>query len=391
MADANVITETDPDDDGPRRTTTVDLPANLSARGNTDQGGYEIVDAYSDDDFKPLTGPAAQRGDDIRGEDDVDETPRERRERETNAERRARRQRGKQQANQTIAEQNTEIERLRAESEENRRFRASVETRFSQFDQGRHGQQVEAVQREIQATAEQVQASIDKAADAMSVGDAEAYRTAMREQTRLTARGYELQTQKAELDRTARQSTETDTRRDDRQQDRQQDRQPQRQRMNPEVQERANEFKRQHAWINFDQPDLDTRIAFAIDAEVAKRGFNPLEDDYWDEVEDELRLRLPHRFAGTRQRQQTEARQEPARERQTQPERRGPRAAQSGNGGGNGSGGRQRVALTPERKDALIAAGVLEQDGRTIRDQKRFDGIAKKYLAHDREQAASRS
>lgn len=414
---ASIITETDLDDDrgGSRanQSDTFDLPANLSDRadggggGNNGGGGdvaYEIVDDYDaqGDGFQPLTGPAAREQDDLRGEDEdalANETPEQRRlrMREPKGERRARQRLFQQRREQTIRDQADEIARLRAEADENKQFRSQVETRFSQFDQGRQAEQVAGIQREIDQTAAQIEGCITRMSEAVVSGDAQAHAAAAREQTRLMTRGFELAAQKAALENSSRaQPTETrpDDRRgtDDRQVDNRRVAAPPP--LNATAQAYIADFQRRFPWFDGRSNDEDSLLVLEQDFAVARR-FRADDPRYWDTLEDRMRALMPHRFEDEErprprngdggQRQQTQERRQ-----QVSPERRGPRAAPAGGGGGGGGGGRQQVRLTPERKEALISAGVLEQDGRTIRDQKRFQGIAKGYVEYDRTNGAAR-
>lgn len=406
---SGLLTEHDDADDDRSRdnqSDALDLPANLSDRadgggngGVRNDGGdvtYEIVDNYDQDDgFQPLTGPAAREHDDIRGEDEGaldNDSPEQRRARanETKSGRRARQRHFQDVREQTIREQANEIARLRAESDENRNFRSRVEARLSQFDQGQSAAQIQGLQREIDQTAQAVEVCINRMSDAMVSGDAEAHKAALREHTRLTSRGYELTTQKTSLETAAR-AQPTETRDNGRQAD---DRQVDNRRvaapppLNREAQAYIADFQRRFPWFDGKNPDEDSQLVLDQDLAVARR-FRSDDPRYWDTLEDRMRALMPHRFednerprprndGGQRQQQTQERRQ------QVSPERRGPRAAPSGGGGGGGSGGRQRVVLTPERKEALIAGGILEQDGRTIRDQKKFAGIIRGYSDHDR-------
>lgn len=59
----------------------------------------------------------------------------------------------------------------------------------------------------------------------------------------------------------------------------------------------AARFTRKHgAWYDPQGGDEDSLIVHAVDAAVAKDGFNPNEEEYWDELSSRLRKRLPHRF-----------------------------------------------------------------------------------------------
>jgi hypothetical protein len=145
----------------------------------------------------------------------------------------------------------------------------------------------------------------------------------------------------------------------------------------PAVQARIDEFRDEFplfmapGW----KGEAFTRAVQAIDMAVANEGFMPNTDDYWDEVRDRMREAnlVP-----------AEARQSPQRvaEPRRAPERRGPPtmgAAQprSANGG-------TQVKISPERKQAMIAIGCLDPDGRTVTDRNKFNRVLKQYSEFDR-------
>jgi hypothetical protein len=118
------------------------------------------------------------------------------------------------------------------------------------------------------------------------------------------------------------------------------------------------------SWYDYKNPfeNQDTRIVHAIDGQVAADGYTPDTDDYWEELEDRVREALPHRFEDERS---GERREEPRpRTRpngQQRPARRGPPT---------GGGDRERplaaneVLLTPERKKAMMDAGIWDNPDR---------------------------
>lgn len=58
----------------------------------------------------------------------------------------------------------------------------------------------------------------------------------------------------------------------------------------------AREWASKHEWFDFDGKDEDSVIVRAIDEALAADGFDPTEDDYWDELTARVKRRLPERF-----------------------------------------------------------------------------------------------
>jgi hypothetical protein len=55
-------------------------------------------------------------------------------------------------------------------------------------------------------------------------------------------------------------------------------------------------FLTKHAWLKAaPQGDQDALIVAALDAAVAQEGYDPTSADYWDELDDRIRERLPHK------------------------------------------------------------------------------------------------
>ena len=397
MARAAVMTEID--DDGSYEPTDTqlenDLPNGLSGpvdeprRGDSDQE-FQIVD--TDDEFRPLTGPAAQPREEIRTDADPQprvETPRER---QSKAQRRA---------SQRAARERSESE-LQAYRDENARLRADFEAlqgrvtpRLDQIDQARLNDQLSGVTREIETAATTVDQAISRASEAMAAGDAAGHAAALRDVTRFTQRGNELTTQKAQLEaqRTAREH-QPDARAQPRTEQPRAQPQPQVQQNDPIVAERVREYAAEIPWLKTRTlpngiavgTDRDSRIMLAIDQEVAAEGFDPRDDDYWDEIDARARESLPHRF---QQQQQAQQRRQPQQRQQpVTPQRRGPMVAGAG-AGGSPNGGPRKVLLSPERKQAMTQVGALDPDGNIV-DRAKFNRIAAGYAEFDRANGVAR-
>lgn len=121
------------------------------------------------------------------------------------------------------------------------------------------------------------------------------------------------------------------------------------------VKNHAQSFIKDHAWYNPRGGDEDSAIVLAIDSTLMREGYDPESEDYWDELRDRVKERLPNRFLNG-----------------------------DGDGGSRGgpqlgSGRSQRKAtkkgevfISAERKQALIDAGVWDDPKLRARYVKRY-------------------
>lgn len=130
----------------------------------------------------------------------------------------------------------------------------------------------------------------------------------------------------------------------------------------------AKEFLDDNKWYDPQGRDEESAIVLAIDQAMHREGFKPDTEEYWDELRDRAARRLPERFG-----KQPAAKEEPARQaRQT----RGGPAIGSGREHAPTST-RNEVYVSPERKQALIDAGVW--DDPVLRQK-----YVKRYAEYDR-------
>lgn len=115
----------------------------------------------------------------------------------------------------------------------------------------------------------------------------------------------------------------------------------------------AQEFMRENPWYDAQGRDEDSAIVLAIDQSLAKDGYDPATEDYWDELRARASRRLPERFG--------ESNAAP-RKRSEQREERTPRGGPAvGSGREHAPAStRKGVYISPERKNALIEAGVWD-------------------------------
>lgn len=131
----------------------------------------------------------------------------------------------------------------------------------------------------------------------------------------------------------------------------------------------AREFMEENPWYDAQGRNEDSAIVIAIDQSLAKDGYNPQTPEYWDELRRRAARRLPDRFG------------EPERE-----ERQPRRAPRGGPAVGSGRehappSTRREIYISPERKQALIDAGVW--DDPVLRSR-----YVKRYAEYDRQNKA---
>lgn len=66
--------------------------------------------------------------------------------------------------------------------------------------------------------------------------------------------------------------------------------------MAEEVQRNATRWLQKNSWFDPQARDTDSRIAKVIDQELATDGWDPSDSEYWDELDNRLSARLPHRY-----------------------------------------------------------------------------------------------
>jgi hypothetical protein len=67
--------------------------------------------------------------------------------------------------------------------------------------------------------------------------------------------------------------------------------------VNTEVQQLATQWLKKNSWFDPQTRDTDSRIAKVIDQELVNDGWDPSDSEYWEELDNRLQSRLPHRYA----------------------------------------------------------------------------------------------
>ena len=153
---------------------------------------------------------------------------------------------------------------------------------------------------------------------------------------------------------------------------------PVQQQLDPRHVAHAQKFMMDNEWWDPNGRDDDSKVVLQIDRSLVQEGYQPATKDYWDELTARSKEALPKRFES----------------------RTGSREDDGGEGSGNGqqkpkgargpqfrTGGRERplkkneVYISPERKEAMIEAGVW--DDPVLRNK-----YLKSYATYDQEASA---
>jgi hypothetical protein len=372
----------------------VTLPQSQAAQPPAEE--YEIIE--TDADGQPLGGPRQQEAplsEQAGGPRPLIQPPEPQRQHapRTREERRNAQRQGRERTmreNELLKERTAQ---LSGELAEMRQLFSGLEPRLAQIDRARIEDQITANDRLLDVADRTVAAATQRLSEAMASNDSTAFAAALTERDKAADDRRLLNGRKAYLQNSL--TIAPAEQGQPRQAAPQQQTQPAPQPLSRVVQRFADDFAERNEWYRPDVRrsdgairDMDTRIVLLIDNDLAEEGFDPATPDYWDELEDRARERLPHRF---QQAQPTNGngQRQPAQQRQVQPERRGPMT--TGASDRAPTPGRNQVYLSPDRKAALIQAGVLERDGRTVADKAKFNRMMKSYHDYDREYGAARA
>lgn len=247
----------------------------------------------------------------------------------TPEEKRAQRQQRKFRRKAAIEHKEREIAYLRAENEEFKRRLQTIERKTFEFDKQNVDQRLNEANNEVE--------TIDRIiAKAVEQGAGEDVAKALAIRDHLLAKQKHLKQVREQAEKQAVQAPKVD----------------------PRVAAYAKEWIGANDWYDPKGKDEDSAIVQAIDKRLASEGFNPATEDYWIELDNRVAKRLPHRYGDT---------QEAA-----------PKAAKRG---GPPVGGkreyaapstRKEIYISPERKQALIDAGVWDNPELRQRYIKRY-------------------
>lgn len=250
--------------------------------------------------------------------EEVEEEPRGRKAL-TPEEKRQQRQQRKFRRRAAIEHKERELAFLRAENEEFKRRLNAVEKRTTEFDQ-------QAADQRLNETAHEIQTVDRIIAKAIEQGQGEDVAKALAIRDQLMERRKQLENLKAQSKV-----------------------EPKKEGPDPRVAAYAKEWISANDWYDPRGGDEDSVIVQAIDKRLAAEGYNPATEEYWIELDNRVAKRLPHKYGDD-----------------TVEEAPKPKAVKRG---GPPVGGkreyaapstRKEIYISPERKQALIDAGVWE-------------------------------
>jgi hypothetical protein len=317
---AEVLKEDDDEKGGNEQIVIVEDKKDLTEQEDQDQ----------DDQEDDRTASSATDEDEGDGNDDERAAIRERRRLEK-VERKDRR-------DQAIKRDKLELDFLRKRNDDLERRVSVQEQRSHQVDLGGYDQA-------IAKAAEEVELAERVIAKAVEAGNGADVTQAMRYRDQAMQKAQQLQFAK--------------------QQAAQQRPQPQGQQIDDMTMHYAKEFMAENPWYDSQGRDEDSAVVIAIDQSLAKDGFNSQTEEYWDELRKRTARRLPEKFKNQKTREIKEE-----------------RVARGGPAVGSGrehapATTRKEIYLSPERKQALIDAGVWDDPILRMK-------YAKRYSEYDR-------
>lgn len=130
------------------------------------------------------------------------------------------------------------------------------------------------------------------------------------------------------------------------------------------VQRHAADWMERNSWYDPQTKDVDSKIAKVVDEGLVAEGFDPRSAEYWEELDNRLQSRLPHRYT-------EEADEKPFVKR--------PRSAVTGSGreSAASSGGRNTFTLSAEQVRAMKDAGMWEDTSLRAKMIKRYANEAR--------------
>ena len=132
----------------------------------------------------------------------------------------------------------------------------------------------------------------------------------------------------------------------------------------------VNQWKSSNPWYDPTGATVESQAVNAIDAQVMREGFDPNTPSYYKE----LTRRVSDHFGSDED-------DAPVKKLNGAAKKKAPPQGQSRDGAA--ANGKIRVVVTPERKDAMIKAGVWD-------DPKERAEYLKEFAKYDREQSANR-
>lgn len=237
------------------------------------------------------------------------------------------------------------IKRDKLELDFLRKRNDDLERRVSVQEHRAHNSDLSAYDNALNQAAHEADMAERVIAKAVAAGNGDDVTQAMRYRDQALARIQQLHTQKNQVAQQAPQRPQ------------------QKQQIDDVTLRYANEFIEKNPWYDATGGNEDSAVVIAIDQSLARDGFDSRTSEYWDELNKRVARRLPERF-------DAKAKREP----------RGGPVVGSGREHAPQST-RREVYISPERKQALVEAGVW--DDPVLRPK-----YVKRYAEYDRNNKA---
>ena len=292
---------------------------------------------------EPIEEPAAKQEDP--DEDDEPEEPaakhQDEDEGDTDEEREAIRERRRLEKKERKERQQKAISRDKLELDFLRKRNDDLEKRLNIVETRAHQSSLTDIDRQIQSFQQEVETAERIIAKAVEAGNGEDVAKAIRFRDESLAKINQLAFHK--------------------QQQSQPQIRPQAAQIDESIEYYAKEFMESNKWYDPTGRDEDSAIVLTIDNRLIQEGYDPRTSEYWDELQDRVERRLPEKF-----------------ERQAKAQRKQTGAPPVGSGREHApTSTRKEIYISPERKSALIEAGVW--DDPVLRQK-----YIKQYAAYDK-------
>lgn len=264
------------------------------------------------------------------------------------------RERRRQEKHERNARRKAAIERDKTELNFLRTRNEELERRVMAIERTTVSNQIANVDTKLQETLAEVRAAERIMAKAVEAGNGEDVAKALRIRDEAINKARQLQAAKQNQAVAFKKMTEAPT----------QPAAP-----DPEVANLAKDWMSKNKWYNPNSKDETSKIVLAVDQALTDEGYNPATNEYWEELSDRVSKYIPEAKGGSNGSSNKAG------------GRKGPPVGQSRDSGPGSS--RQQVYISPERKQAMIDAGVW--DDPVLRQR-----YLKQYQKWDRDNNTSR-
>ena len=129
----------------------------------------------------------------------------------------------------------------------------------------------------------------------------------------------------------------------------------------PRLQRNAAQWMERNSWYDPNGRDLDSKIAKQVDEQLTSEGWDPTNEEYWEELDNRLQKYLPHRYTEVADEKPSRA---PSRPRNV--------VTGSSRENASSSGGRNTFTLSPEQVRAMKDAGMWDDPDRRAKMIRRY-------------------